>query len=62
MRNWPAKYGIKKYKEKFQYLSAVKRKDDVTASNNLWSMTGTIFFEKKKKSRINKRIKVEIKD
>jgi|LakMenEpi03Aug12_release.lakeMendotaPanAssembly.Ray.scaffolds.fasta_scaffold2946957_1 hypothetical protein len=57
MRSWPSKYGIKKYKDKFQYLSGGKRKDE-TKGTNIWSMTGTNFQGSQLRSKVGKRIKI----
>lgn len=44
MKNWPSKYKINKYKEKFQYLcGSTKKRDDMNNNTNVWNVSGTNF-------------------
>lgn len=58
MRNWPSKYKIGKFKERFLHLCGGKRKEDMTGSENIWNMTGTNFMGSQMKSKMMGRMKV----
>lgn len=61
MRYWPKSLRIKDYKDRFQYLSGNKRKNDLASSVG-FSATGTNFMGSQLKSKIINNMKIEIKD
>lgn len=60
MRNWPSKYKISKFKERFQYLSGGGKKKDegMMSSIGAWTMTGTNFFNSQMKGKLMGRMKI----
>lgn len=46
MKDWPSKYKISKYKERFQYIcGSTKKREEINMNNNtnIWNGSGTNF-------------------